>query len=120
MAFWFRVVLGQKSPENAVSQEDMIKFMTTFTQKLMLWGSDSVLKEYTRFRQSSMSASGEQDASNTLLVLEDLLFAIRADMGHRNSGLRRGDLLALFVNDIDEHLAKTPLRRARNGARHRA
>jgi len=34
-----------------------------------------------------------------------LILAIRRDLGHKNSGLKRGDILALFVNDIDKHLS---------------
>ena len=41
-----------------------------------------------------------------LFAYEDLLYAVRRDLGHGNRGLKRGDILALFVNDIEEHLKK--------------
>jgi len=35
---------------------------------------------------------------------EKVLFAIREDLGHDNSGLETGDLLRIYVNDIDDLL----------------
>ena len=32
---------------------------------------------------------------------------IRKDLGHKNRGLKRGDILSLFVNDIDTILKKS-------------
>lgn len=29
--------------------------------------------------------------------------AIRKDMGHKNKGVTKGDLLGLFINDIDKY-----------------
>ena len=31
------------------------------------------------------------------------MLAIRIDLGYRNTMIRRGDLLRLFINDLDEH-----------------
>ena len=39
-----------------------------------------------------------------ILLYEKLILAIRRDLGHNNKGLKTGDVLALFVNDIDQHL----------------
>ena len=41
-----------------------------------------------------------------------LLFAVRADIGHANRNLARGDILVLFVNDIRKHHPRaTPISR---------
>jgi hypothetical protein len=37
-----------------------------------------------------------------LFLIENVLFAIRSDMGHSNKGLKQGDLLTLFTNDMDK------------------
>ena len=34
--------------------------------------------------------------------------AIRKDLGHKNSGFKRGAILRLFINDIDEFLVRPP------------
>ena len=42
----------------------------------------------------------------TLIAIERILYAIRADMGHKNKGLRQGDLLAIFINDVNSYLGE--------------
>ena len=37
---------------------------------------------------------------------EKIFYAIRHDLGHKNKNLERGDILRLFINDIDEVLEK--------------
>jgi hypothetical protein len=36
-----------------------------------------------------------------MFLIEDVMFAIRKDLGHGNKRLTQGDVLALFINDID-------------------
>ncbi|MCH7922726.1 MAG: hypothetical protein IH975_06825 [Nitrospinae bacterium] len=106
MTFWFRVVMSHSPGKKPVSEEEMINFFTSFTQKLMIWGSDKVLKEYSNFKNLSSSIA-EQPSSEvllTMLTFEKLLFAIRSDVGHKNKGLGQGDLLALFITDLDKVL----------------
>jgi hypothetical protein len=38
----------------------------------------------------------------SLVAFEKVLLAIREDLGHDNSALKRGDLLRLFVNEDDD------------------
>jgi hypothetical protein len=43
-----------------------------------------------------------------LLEFENLLFAIRNDLGYKNKGLKQGDLLKVFVNNaqVDEYIKR--------------
>jgi hypothetical protein len=100
--FWLGALLGMKEGKVNVSPDQMMEFFTSFTQKVVVWGSDDVISKNRQFRPVSMSGTGLQ----TLLQFEQLLFAIRRDLGHHNAGLARGDLLGLWVNDIDEVLKK--------------
>ena len=61
----------------------------------------SVSKRPTNTLKSNVTA---QDPAKSLFVLENMLFAIRRDLGHKNKNLKQGDLLSLFVTDIDQHL----------------
>jgi hypothetical protein len=67
-----------------------------------------VLHAWLAWRRSP-EAADDKDL-RPLLIWEQVLFAIRADLGHNNTGLHRRDLLRLYVNDMDESLAglKTP------------
>ena len=39
-----------------------------------------------------------------IFAVERLLLAIRKDVGHKNRNLKQGDLLSIFINDIDSFL----------------
>jgi hypothetical protein len=100
MTFWLRVLLAGRPGQIPVPQEEVIQFMTTFTQKMIIWGSDNVVKEHANFRRQV--TKNPENAITTLLLFEKLLYAMRADIGHQNKGLANADLLSLFVNDISE------------------
>lgn len=51
-----------------------------------------------------MGQDGSKPNVSTLFLFEDVLFSLRGDIGHSNKGLSQGDLLALFVNDIDKYV----------------
>lgn len=71
--------------------------MFTFTERIVVWGSDEVVDAFYRFRNSN-NVDGGQGA---ILCIEDMLLAIRKDLGHRNKSLSRGKILGLFINDIE-------------------
>lgn len=106
MAFWFKVLLSHKPGMNPVSEEEMVEFFSTFTQKLIVWGSDEVLKEYSTFRRQSYVLAEQPSSAHLepLLIFEQPLYAIRSDVGHKNRDLKLGDLLALFITDVDRVL----------------
>lgn len=100
--FVFKVLKATKAGSQLPEQE-IIEFMIDFTQQLIVWGSDEVIAAFHRFR--NLSNTG--DSKNVLFLVEDLLLAIRKDLGHKNQGLSQGKLLGLFVNDIENYLPKS-------------
>ena len=90
---------GQKPP----NEQEIIKFLQDFTQKLIVWGSDSVLKSFTTFRESLISYSGKEPPVESLVLFENYMLEIRRDLGHKNKNLESGDILALFINDIRKY-----------------
>lgn len=87
-------------------ESEMISDLFGISKGLTLWGSNRVVKKWMKFRTSSTNNS---DSTNTLLILEDIIFEIRRDMGHRRGLLKKGDLLKFFINDVDEALLKPTL-----------
>lgn len=85
------------------TEEEMLTFIKKFTPSFMVWGSDDVLAAWSRFRRLSITAMSK-DPAESLWAFEDLILAIRKDLGHSNRGLTRGVVLGLFVNDIDSIL----------------
>ena len=76
-------------------EEEMLNDMYGFSRKLTLWGLNRVIKNWNKFRAAS---SNNITGINLLFLMEDIMFAMRRDMGLR--GNKRGNLLSFFVNDI--------------------
>ncbi|ODA07346.1 MULTISPECIES: hypothetical protein [Paenibacillus] len=105
LQFWFKVLLHGKIGK-PVTEEEMLNFFTEFTQKLILWGSDEVILEYGEFRTFFMKLSqaegqNSKEATKSIQKFEKLITAIRKDVGHKNSGFKKNDILKLFITDIE-------------------
>lgn len=89
--------------EERLSESEQVEFIRKFTEMVLLWGSNEVIKEWSLFRTNIMKSSQSTD---NLFLLENVLIAIRNDLGHKSSGIKKGDILRLFINDIDDYLIK--------------
>ena len=79
---------------DAAATKKLEDFFFDFTTRVMLWGSPSVLQHYGAFRRV-----GEKANPNILLLLDDILQAMRKDLGLSNWGLTRGDLIKMLLTD---------------------
>lgn len=106
MEHWFdamnnvRTAFGQDRP--AQIDEETLQAQHKIMQRMILWGSDEVTIAYRRFWRALLRVEEPDDMEELMARLEDLLFAFRHDLGHRNKGLDRADLLSLFINDIEK------------------
>lgn len=108
ISFIFHVIKNVKEGKET-DQAEMTEFMMNFNKKSIVWLSDSSLKAYTKWRKSSSDFADGSDKSTEatmrqMLVLEELFLEFRKDIGHSNKNLKPGDLLSLFVNDVDQYL----------------
>ena len=76
------------------------------TPQLVTWASDDVIKAWKTFK--TFSATGDPDPIPVMFVFENVLKAVRQDLGHKSTDLVPGDLLSLFVTDIHKHLPTQP------------
>jgi hypothetical protein len=102
--FVFRLVQAIKKGEE-LPEEEVEKFMLSFTQQVIVWGSDKVLQAFYNFKNHGDSGDGRE----AVLRMEDLLLAIRKDLGHANNGLSQGKILGLFINDFEPYPAESAL-----------
>ncbi|MCW2785661.1 MAG: hypothetical protein JWP74_2178 [Marmoricola sp.] len=70
------------------------------TPQLITWASDDVIAAWAKFKRDS----GESEPIALMFQFEEVLMAVRRDLGHATKNLSKGDLLGLFINDIHEHL----------------
>ncbi len=100
ISFMFKILMATKTGRE-VTEKEMIEFMSDFTQRSMVWAADDVLNAWIRFRVASFDAAEMKAKPFALMfIYEDLILAIRKDLGHKNKDLTKGKLLSLFVNDI--------------------
>lgn len=100
LKFVFSHAFSAKLPDQVPSEAEGINFFNRFTQRVIVWGSDDVLRQYATWKFSM----NDGDPNALVFEMEKLFFAIRKDMGHKNAGLRRGDILRIFTPDIEQHL----------------
>lgn len=86
------------------NDKEMLDDIFSFSKKLTLWGSSKVIRKWLAFRKISQEQN--DNPTDNLFILEEIIFEIRKDMGQKKSGLKQGDILAFFVNDIKDYLPK--------------
>ncbi|MFF4294802.1 hypothetical protein ACFY0N_14210 [Streptomyces vinaceus] len=95
---------------DSANADETAQFLREVTPDLITWASDDVLLAWSKFKREAQSSTSE----DAVFSFEELLSAVRRDYGHTGRKLKEGDLLAPFINDIDEQLAR---RRAQRGNR---
>lgn len=102
ITFIFSITFADKLGKKVPTEKEIIKFFAEVTQELIIWGSDDMIDAFYKFRIESIdNANGLQTEPNEILfTVENLLLAIRKDLGHHNKNIPRGKLLSLFVNDL--------------------
>lgn len=84
-------------------EKELLDDTISFSKKLTLWGSSKVIKKWLDFRKKSQEQN--DNITDILFTLEEIIFEIRKDMGQKN-GLKQGDILKFFVNDVKNYLPK--------------
>jgi hypothetical protein len=102
--FIFRVTFSQKKGEEPISEKELTEKMIKFTQNLVIWGADEVINAFYKFRMAGVEMQTGAPSIEIMFRVEDMLFAIRKDLGHKNKGMKQGKILGLFVNDIQDYL----------------
>ncbi|RUQ29197.1 MAG: hypothetical protein EKK68_12980 [Candidatus Competibacteraceae bacterium] len=102
ISFIFIITFADKLGKDRLTEKEVMQFMAKITQELVIWGSDDMLEAFYNFRKKSIENSNEnkEDSYKILFIVEDLLLAIRKDLGHANKKISRGKILGLFINDL--------------------
>ena len=100
---WLGLMLNSRGGQ--LDEERAKEFFITLTPDILVWASDEVLVQWSRERRRWTQVAEQGNAMEMMFRFEDLLLTIRRDLGHSNKGgVERGDVLGLWVNDIDDYL----------------
>lgn len=89
-------------PGKSYSQEEMVEDLLRFSKSITLWGSPKVVSNWVKFREIAMK-DGNKGIDN-LLITEKLMNDMRKDLGLPR--VKKGNLLAFFINDIKDAMKK--------------
>jgi hypothetical protein len=106
VSFFFAILYRDRLRLKRMSDAELAKHFVDSAERVILWGSDDVVRDYVRFRQAAIESSEGGPPEESMVTLEDLLYSVRRDLGHANAGLRRGDLLNMFINDIRDRIGE--------------
>jgi energy-coupling factor transporter transmembrane protein EcfT len=98
--------LNSVSDTGEVDTDATAQLFARLTPKLIIWGADDVVVAWSRWRRGL--TSGTIAGMDVMFEFESVLKAIRKDLGHSGANVGRGDLLGLFINDVDDHLSTRP------------
>lgn len=90
--------------DNNYPEEEMIKDIQSFNSKITLWGSPKVVKKWTKFRKISLDGENKTSQENILILIEEVMNEMRKDLGVKS--VNKGNLLSIFVNDVEKLLKK--------------
>jgi hypothetical protein len=99
--FIFLITFAEKLGKAQPSEKETIAFFADTTRDLVIWGSKDIVKAFGDFKDMLASFAENGDTAGMLATLEDFLFAIRKDLGHKQTKVKRGDILRLYINDVD-------------------
>ncbi|MGV3612242.1 MAG: hypothetical protein ACO1N0_14880 [Fluviicola sp.] len=103
-AFLFRIISGPNDHTSieSPSEQEMIDFMAEFKNKLLFVASPEVIKTMIAFEVNSGHGN-----NNVLLYMDDILVAMRKDVGLPIKSLRNNELIQVFLtNDGKKDLKK--------------
>ena len=106
IGIFFNVLLASKQGKKAMTEVELAKAFARITPKIVVWASAKVIAQWNRIRTNSTASV---DVISQMDSWEVLLRAIREDLGHDDTKLRERQLSRLFVNDLDDFLAKRTL-----------
>ncbi|MBS3798250.1 hypothetical protein [Pseudoalteromonas sp. BDTF-M6] len=101
--FIFLITFADKLGKKQPSEKQMIQFFTDTTRDLVIWGSKEMVDAFGDFRDGVTNIPDGNNAEHIMATVEDLLLAVRKDLGHKHKNFKRGEILRLYINDIDDY-----------------
>lgn len=103
ISFLIKIVQSNNpnSGQKPVTEKEMIASITKFSEVIIVWGSNDVIRAWYAFRHGFSGTN--QSAHQVFVLVENIVKAIRKELGHSPYDLKTGELLGVFVNDIETY-----------------
>lgn len=99
---FFMSIFTPEDVQESPTEKEITEYFVTKNPELLTFASNTVIKKWGKLRANL----SDEKLSNVdkMLLVEDLLKEIRTDLGHGRRGFKKGDILRIFINDVDEQL----------------
>ncbi len=91
-----QLLKGQKE-NNPIPQKELVDAMYKFRGEMIVWGGTDTINAFDEYLKNAELDDGA-DASNVLLVVDDLLRAMRKELGHNDDSLKRGRIVGMLLD----------------------
>jgi len=95
----FNILMSTKDGKK-FDEKEVAKKANEFNKDVILYGSNKVIKKWNVYRTNCVNLTPLSPKEN-LIKLEAVLYAIRKDLGLKKRFMKKGDILSLFINDIN-------------------
>jgi len=98
----FEIISSFKN-KRPIIDDRLINEIWGFKKELMVWGDQEVLQAYREYEEKSAA-----QPEGILLAVDNLLRAIRKDLGHDDSKLKPGELVSILIVAEDREKILAP------------
>lgn len=96
----YKMQQNAKNP-GTYTEQMMLEDLSKFSRQITLWGSPKVVNKWVEFRENGAKPNA---GKANLFIMEDIMNEMRKDLGLKK--VKKGNLLAFFVNDIKKSMRK--------------
>lgn len=97
------------------NNKNIVKELKENQNRMVIYASDNVLKAWTNFKESALNSENNkkgmspEEATKFYLLneapkIENLIMAIRKELGYKNKNIKQYDILKLYINDINNYI----------------
>lgn len=86
--------------DSAITETQIQERLLEFKREFMVWGDQNVIEALAIYENKStalLKQEHQPDTTEQLLIVDDLLRAIRKDLGHDDARLKRGSLVGMLL-----------------------
>lgn len=97
------------------NNKNIVEELKENQNKMVIYASDNVLKAWTDFKESALNSEKNKEGMNSEQAsrfyllneapkIENLILAIRRELGYKNKNIKQYDILKLYINDINKYI----------------
>ena len=101
MDLFFKLMRGQRL-KKTTKDSQLVDSLSTIKKHLMIWSGPEMLDAWEKFEDETQESVSNPDPKDVLVRFDNLLRAIRKDLGHDDTLLAPGALVSMILKSEDK------------------